>query len=346
MTMEEAALFDPFGIASELFQEKVDHGEQDDALHQQKQQQAGGSSSPSSIIVKDPSADTPIGSTSSNKKSTSQLLKTTKKALVFHSSSPPARGPPEVSRVTRSSTYRSTLTNVSSSATTTTAANLRRGPASSRGGGGGGGVVAAVPTTPVVAVRPSSTTSRASSAHAGAAVRRTIPPKLQVRMTKYEEVASQAFSDDVGAATVSVEGSLYVQVQGSDALKNAPFALRPSSPYNNCISDRDTNTSQNSRLSIKPNTRYTTQAPVDNNTSPSVEQKLIVHGKLFFFGLRRARILFQAKISPAAHDCFCLVLYHACITTQSPRRKLDSCPSFTTRSSKPCRTCRCCSNAK
>jgi Adaptor complexes medium subunit family len=52
-----------------------------------------------------------------------------------------------------------------------------------------------------------------------------LPPKLNVKLTINEEVSSTAFASSEGASQVVVEGSIYAQVQCSDAMKNAPFHL-------------------------------------------------------------------------------------------------------------------------
>jgi hypothetical protein len=58
-----------------------------------------------------------------------------------------------------------------------------------------------------------------------------LPPKLMVKLQIHEEVESVACTEKgkEGASEVSVDGSIYAQVQCSDALKNAPFTLTASS---------------------------------------------------------------------------------------------------------------------
>jgi hypothetical protein len=55
----------------------------------------------------------------------------------------------------------------------------------------------------------------------------TLPPKLLVKLTVFEEVSSVAKTgpNNEGSSEVSIEGSIYAQVQCSDAKKNAAFAL-------------------------------------------------------------------------------------------------------------------------
>ena len=109
-------------------------------------------------------------------------------------------------------------------------------------------------------------------------------------MTVYEEVASQALlistsnGEDKNITStksaVQVEGSIYVQVTGSDANKNAPFALKQST---------SSSLIEGSNLSVKPNTRYTTQALAEESVATSTDigpdaaiispgRHLIVHG--------------------------------------------------------------------
>jgi len=62
-----------------------------------------------------------------------------------------------------------------------------------------------------------------------------IPPKLMVKLSIHEEVSSVAITDAEGASEISVEGSIYAQLQCSDAKKNAPFVIQPklsSAPQN------------------------------------------------------------------------------------------------------------------
>lgn len=55
-----------------------------------------------------------------------------------------------------------------------------------------------------------------------------LPPKLTVKLTFHEEVSSEAQwgKERDGTSKVAVEGTIYAQVQCSDARKNAPFALQ------------------------------------------------------------------------------------------------------------------------
>lgn len=73
-----------------------------------------------------------------------------------------------------------------------------------------------------------------------------LPPRLIVRLTLYEEVSAVAKSGSEveGASDVSIEGSVYAQVQCSDASRNAPFALQMSS-------------AQSFQIGVRPNPRYT-----------------------------------------------------------------------------------------
>jgi hypothetical protein len=73
-----------------------------------------------------------------------------------------------------------------------------------------------------------------------------LPPKLIVKLTKYEEVSSVAKTgpDAEGSSHVSIEGSVYAQVQCSDALKNAPFSIISVS-------------SQAFKAGVRPNPKYT-----------------------------------------------------------------------------------------
>ena len=75
-----------------------------------------------------------------------------------------------------------------------------------------------------------------------------LPPKMLIKLTTYEEVTSVATVLDPGTARISVEGSVYVQLHSSDARRNAPFQLVPSSgeksvsiKLNNKYSKRQTN---------------------------------------------------------------------------------------------------------
>lgn len=52
-----------------------------------------------------------------------------------------------------------------------------------------------------------------------------LPPKVSVKLSITEEVSSISFFSSEGASQVVVDGSIYAQVQCSDALKNAPFCL-------------------------------------------------------------------------------------------------------------------------
>lgn len=52
-----------------------------------------------------------------------------------------------------------------------------------------------------------------------------LPPKINVKLTINEEISSTAHVSSEGASQVAVEGSIYAQVQCSDAMKNAPFLL-------------------------------------------------------------------------------------------------------------------------
>lgn len=65
------------------------------------------------------------------------------------------------------------------------------------------------------------TVSRVSRTNKGI----TLPPKMNVKLTINEEVYSNASLLSEGASRVAVEGSIYAQVQCSDAMKNAPFRL-------------------------------------------------------------------------------------------------------------------------
>jgi len=57
-----------------------------------------------------------------------------------------------------------------------------------------------------------------------------LPPKLMVKLTVHEEVSSVAKrgKEREGASDVSIEGTIYAQVQCSDANKNAPFIIQAS----------------------------------------------------------------------------------------------------------------------
>lgn len=60
----------------------------------------------------------------------------------------------------------------------------------------------------------------------------TIPPKLVVKLAVFEDVSSQAKPghEAEGTSVATIEGTVYAQVQCSDALKNAPFVLKASVP--------------------------------------------------------------------------------------------------------------------
>lgn len=74
-----------------------------------------------------------------------------------------------------------------------------------------------------------------------------LPPKMLVKLTTYEEVTSVATVLDPGTARISVEGSVYVQLHSSDARRNAPFHLLPTSGEND--------------ISIKLNNKYSKRLP-------------------------------------------------------------------------------------
>ena len=78
-----------------------------------------------------------------------------------------------------------------------------------------------------------------------------LPPKLVVKLTVYEEVSSTAkMGQDIeGASDISLEGSIYAQVQCSDAKKNAPFGIVA------------TQTDKGTSLTLRPNTKFTTISP-------------------------------------------------------------------------------------
>jgi hypothetical protein len=70
-----------------------------------------------------------------------------------------------------------------------------------------------------------------------------LPPKMLVKVTIYEEVTSVANILEPDSSRISVEGSVYVQLHSSDARRNAPFQLSPSS--------------ERELITIKPNSKYT-----------------------------------------------------------------------------------------
>lgn len=75
-----------------------------------------------------------------------------------------------------------------------------------------------------------------------------LPPKLVVKLALFEEVVSEAVPgrEAEGACQVSIEGTIYTQVQCSDAMKNAPFNLDiVGSP----------------RAKLRPNSKFTTISP-------------------------------------------------------------------------------------
>jgi len=68
-----------------------------------------------------------------------------------------------------------------------------------------------------------------------------LPPKMNVKLSIHEEVSSKAYDGD-GASDVSIEGDVHVQVQCSDALKNAPFNLTA------CLNDSESSTKHQWKL--------------------------------------------------------------------------------------------------
>jgi hypothetical protein len=78
-----------------------------------------------------------------------------------------------------------------------------------------------------------------------------LPPKMLVKLTIYEEVTSVANILEPDSSRISVEGSVYVQLHSSDARRNAPFQLAPSS--------------EKELITIKPNNKYTRQTPHQQN---------------------------------------------------------------------------------
>ena len=57
---------------------------------------------------------------------------------------------------------------------------------------------------------------------------RALPPKIPlmtIKLTLYEEVSAMELREDMVANQIAVVGSVYAQVQRSDALRNAPFAI-------------------------------------------------------------------------------------------------------------------------
>ena len=83
----------------------------------------------------------------------------------------------------------------------------------------------------------------------------TLPPKIMVKLTLHEEVSSIAKpgKETDGTSEVSVEGSIYAQVQCSDARKNAPFALEVA-PL------------EKGELSVRPNPTFSKQQGRDGKT--------------------------------------------------------------------------------
>lgn len=58
--------------------------------------------------------------------------------------------------------------------------------------------------------------------------RAAIPPKMHIKLSVHEEVASVARREtEHGASQASVEGTIYAQVHCSDARTNVPFVIRP-----------------------------------------------------------------------------------------------------------------------
>ena len=122
-----------------------------------------------------------------------------------------------------------------------------------------------------------------------------LPPKVIVKLTLHEEVSSvaKAGKEGEGSSDTSVEGSIYAQVQCSDAKKNAPFLLQlePSS----------------SVVNLRPNPNFSTTIIDDQQQLVEVPKHEIGYVPVAFYSLAEEvvhmPILVERKVT--LHDKSC-----------------------------------------
>lgn len=122
-----------------------------------------------------------------------------------------------------------------------------------------------------------------------------LPPKMLVKLTTYEEVTSVATVLDPGTARISVEGSVYVQLHSSDARRNAPFQLVPSSG--------------DESVSIKLNNKYS-KRPTNQQTAPvtvTIPKQELGYVPVLYYsfdqGLDHMPVLLERKVTIHEDSC-------------------------------------------
>jgi len=138
-----------------------------------------------------------------------------------------------------------------------------------------------------------------------------IPPKMMIKLSIHEEVSSVAIADaeTEGCSDVSVEGSVYAQIQCSDAKRNAPFVVHAATNEPTLMLRPDLNVSKQSPKDVANNcvlvqvpkhdigfvpvAHYTIQQRVQHMPL-LLERKVTIHGTLC-----RIAIQVRSKLSNA-----------------------------------------------
>ena len=119
-----------------------------------------------------------------------------------------------------------------------------------------------------------------------------LPPKLLVKIIVHEEVASMSKEGLEGKSEVTVEGTIYAQVQCSDARKNAPFALTIMDPPDN--------------LTVRPNKEFS--QPWGNlRQLVEIPKKEIAHVPVAYYSMSdhidHMPILLERKVTINGNSC-------------------------------------------
>ncbi|KAL7557161.1 hypothetical protein ACA910_002440 [Epithemia clementina (nom. ined.)] len=100
--------------------------------------------------------------------------------------------------------------------------------------------------------------SRQTRGNSATSTSRALPPKMTIKLTLYEEVSAMALREEMVASQIAVEGSVYAQVQCSDALKNAPFTIAASKAREDTLIPL---------VKLRPNQKITSLEPIRRSRS-------------------------------------------------------------------------------